>query len=250
MFITHPDFSPSSGRLGNQLFQIAAILHIAHLNHATPLLPAWNLAPWLAGRSLFSHRELPENTHHYHEPESSYWKYRPPRFHSSGHIQLHGYFQSYRYAGPLRGILNGILSPTPKLNQLLVREANELPPAYISIHVRRTDFITDGCTHLPPPAFYTKGIKMMPRSLPVVIFTDDAAWCEANVVLPERTVQIRGRRYPDNFDTSVQDLVDLLLMARARHFVLSTSTFGWWGAWLSPYSDSKVIIPHRWRRQS
>lgn len=38
---------------------------------------------------------------------------------------------------------------------------------------------------------------------------------------------------------------DLYLMTECRHFVISNSTFYWWGAWLSESKDKIVISSNK-----
>jgi hypothetical protein len=42
------------------------------------------------------------------------------------------------------------------------------------------------------------------------------------------------------------DYIDLYVLSRCRHNVISNSTFGWWAAWLNENPQKRVIRPRRW----
>ncbi len=53
-----------------------------------------------------------------------------------------------------------------------------------------------------------------------------------------------------NYNNVYDDYASLILMSHCKHFIISNSTFGWWGAWLNhaKYNNknSLYIIPNHW----
>lgn len=71
------------------------------------------------------------------------------------------------------------------------------------------------------------------------VFSDDPAWARAN--LPSRWAM----RFVEP-QTDSRDFEDMHLMASCRHHITANSSFSWWGAWLDPRPDKRVIAPNRW----
>ncbi len=72
------------------------------------------------------------------------------------------------------------------------------------------------------------------------VFSDSIEWVQENLKLP----------YPHSFigQGAGKNYEDITLMSLCKHFILSNSSFGWWGAWLSPTPDEQkiVIAPKKW----
>lgn len=69
------------------------------------------------------------------------------------------------------------------------------------------------------------------------VFAQDMPWARENI----------HSTYPITFATEkkpdVGAIQDLYLMTQCRNFIISNSTLHWWGAWLNPDTNSKVIAP-------
>ena len=65
-----------------------------------------------------------------------------------------------------------------------------------------------------------------------MIFTDTPNWCEADNFLSQFQI------VKENSAT-----VSLVIMSLCDDFVVSASTFSWWGAWLNSKKSKKVVAP-------
>ena len=92
-------------------------------------------------------------------------------------------------------------------------------PHKTSLHVRRGDYVGhNGFFANLPVAYYTEAMSLTRG--PYVVFSDDIAWCRAN--LPGDCVFMENNR----------DYEDLFLMAACDEHIVANSTFSWWGAWI------------------
>lgn len=105
-----------------------------------------------------------------------------------------------------------------------------------SVHVRRTDYVDNPMwTDLSADDYYERAMEQFDSDCTFVIFSDDIAWCRE---------RFRGRS--TYFVEALSAVEDLYLMSRCRGHIIANSSFSWWGAWLDPNPDKKVIAPSRW----
>ena len=70
-----------------------------------------------------------------------------------------------------------------------------------------------------------------------MVVSDDIEWCKENIKLPNVIFNDNNKYF--NHEA-------LWLLSLCDHFIISNSTFSWWGAWLSR-SDNKIVIsPDTW----
>ena len=180
--------------------------------------------------------------------------YREPHFHFDSHFYdaksntyLIGYWQSEKYftkyAQQIRADF-GFKSLPGGQNEnwrQLIQSSHA-----ISLHVRRSDMVnnpdvvkTHGSCDLD---YYTAAAEKIAEGVdnPIFfVFSDEPDWCKAHLKLEHQT------HYIDN-NIGEAAYCDMQLMSLCRHHVLANSSFSWWGAWLNPRDDKKVIAPKRW----
>lgn len=165
----------------------------------------------------------------------------------SSSVYLEGYWQSERYFDDIRSQLmqdfNLCIPLPPSCEDFLAEIASSNS---ICVHVRRGDYLSNQeaakvhgtCS----PAYYEAGMAELCQVLEkprCFIFSDDPAWVRTSLTFdcPTTVVDVNG---PSNAH------FDLALMAACRHFLIANSSLSWWGAWLSNYSEKRVIAPARW----
>jgi hypothetical protein len=218
------------GQFGNQLFQIAATIGIARRNGCSFVFPLWPYA---------RHFEFPI-------PQVRFirqFQRRMPRTFAYEEItvdrttELRGYFQSERYFAHCADEVRHYFTPHHALAHLLERQFGDLLAAKTcSVHVRRTDYLGDSTwPELAAGDYYERAMSQFDSDTTFVIFSDDIEWCKE---------RFRGPAVV--FVEALSAAEDLFLMARCKGHIIANSSFSWWGAWLDPNPDKKVIAPLRW----
>jgi hypothetical protein len=234
-----------AGRLGNQLWQIAATLGIAQTRNENVSFPPWDYEPYFnVPQALFNDKGGTDVT--------TFVDHLDPR--------ARPYLQDYRLIRNVEHIVRQYFTPSPQAAEMLNAPTfdwyRSLPSPKTALHVRRGDNVTHppGYHPLRSIEYYRRALKEIPDTASVVVFSDDIPWCRANLwsVLDVEHVRFyqgvaRPREYVDRqkyLDAPVLDWIDLFLMAEADHHIISNSTYAWWGAFLS--DDRAPIYPSNW----
>ncbi|MEE6635739.1 alpha-1,2-fucosyltransferase [Limosilactobacillus pontis] len=133
-------------------------------------------------------------------------------------------------------------SPLDKNKSLLEKIDNNNS---VCISVRRGDFFSNGnqakygvCT----PDYYIKAKKYFDRkkikNTLYFCFSDDIEWCKKNLKFTGKNIIFVSQDMPV-YET-------LRLMYHCKNFILSNSTFSWWGQFLSRNENKVVVSPTRW----
>lgn len=247
------------GGLGNQLFQYAFLFalsrqgekarleassyehddkRVCELHHFHISLPIEGGPPSWAFRksripaclrSLFSAPKYPhfrEEKRHGFDPGLT----APPRCHT----YFKGYFQTEQYFLHCREQLCRefrLKTPLTPENARILEDIRSC--CSISLHIRRTDYLSNPYLSPPPLEYYLRSMAEMEgrlraagvpqESLRYFIFSDDTAWAREHLkpALPHVHVDINdgGAGY-----------FDLELMRNCRHHIIANSTFSWWAA--------------------
>lgn len=160
-------------------------------------------------------------------------------------IYLLGYWQSELYFKDFEKEIREdfrIMTPMPHRTLQELSKIQSLGENTVMVGVRRYQECTKE-TNIPvlSKEFYDKAIKEMIAKVenPVfVVFCQDHEWAK-------RHIRIEGFKvhYVKPKDGVLATIEDLYLMTHLRHFIISNSSYFWWGAWLANYADKIVLAP-------
>ena len=113
----------------------------------------------------------------------------------------------------------------------------------VSVHIRRGDYLEADevyggiCTE----EYYEKAMKKMEEEIPgcrFFIFTNDVPWVKEHM-MGENVIVVEGNDEDAGY-------IDMYLMTQCKHYILANSSFSWWGCYLNPSKNKKVIAPKTW----
>ena len=106
----------------------------------------------------------------------------------------------------------------------------------VSVHVRRTDYITSNGYHpVQPISYYKEALSFFKEYDFLYVFSDDIEWCKKNLEFDNL-----------HFVEGLEDIEDMWLMSLCKNNIIANSTFSWWGAWLNKNPDKIIVSPKKW----
>jgi hypothetical protein len=219
------------GRLGNQMFQYAAMLGISDKTGLefgfSPglLLDCFDIKLGKVLESQIQPKYL------YSEPDFSF---SSRVFDCPDDVDFIGYFQSEKYWQHCREKV---------VDQFQFIDKLESDSNFASVHIRRGDYVSLKDTHacLADTDYYDLALESL-NSHKIVVFTDDKEWFTSSGLL-EKWSSDRDVSVSDN----VSDSAELQHMSKASDAIIANSSFSWWGAYLGPHQKrGRVIAPSMW----
>jgi len=243
------------GRLGNQMFQLAATIGIASergfdagipienctrkigngpidvntglaMNVKCDLLDCFNIP----SKYLISEKDM-KIRQVYCEGD---FKFNTQVLSLEQNTDLYGYFQTEKYFKSIETEIREIFS----FRSEIIAEGNKYCTIEngVSIHIRRGDYLTSSDYHpVQSLSYYNDAISKFNENSNFYIFSDDPEWCKLNFNVKNSKVIESGNPY-----------IDMYLMSLCDGHIIANSSFSWWGAWLSKKSDKTVVAPSKW----
>lgn len=244
-----------NGRFGNQLFQFAATIGIGNKLGYDVVFPKKNITTgfhqktadgkhFLAKLDILDcfdvdDKYFSDNIEYSEIKNENHFHFDETMFHISDNTNLNGYFQSEKYFEHCSDL---ILKALP-IKQDLIETAKALLPdtkkELVLVHIRRSDYLVLSDYHSVNGVEYiNSAIDCLKDGVDYhfIVVSDDPIWCKS----------IWGNK--DNFtiiDTK-NPMVDFTIITLCKHHIISNSSFGWWGSYLSKSTDKMIIAPKNW----
>jgi len=232
------------GRLGNQMFQYASLRGIAaRRGYDFGIPPSKFDDEWRSHQlfELFDLPHLPKQNIKYLDVGNApvanerFFHFDQLLFDQCPNdISLFGYFQSEKYFKHIEESIredftfrDHILDPCKEIT-----EGFENP---VSLHVRRTDYLTNSANHYNLDMSYYEEALGQFDGRQVIVFSDDPEWCKEQELFSDDRFLV---------SESGDNKIDLCLMTFCTSHIIANSSFSWWGAWLA--KSNKVIAPSKW----
>ena len=223
-----------NGRLGNQMFQFAALKGIAkNLGFDYIVPPSDDIHEYQYHKlfTCFKMNGVPIGNIDVTQTimQKSFGFDEDIFNNCPDNVDIFGYFQSEKFFAHIRDELLKDFEFNNTENMIIPQGD------YVAIHVRRGDYVSL-TEHHPVCSleYYEKAMSMFPN-FNFVVVSDDLNWCKKQKI------------FKDCIFLDTNNLAnDMYIMTIARHNVIANSSFSWWGAWLNQKYDKIVIAPKKW----
>ena len=249
----------SNGRLGNQMFQYAALRGIA----------AKRGYDWCIPPDTYDHKDnygLFETFEMTNVKESNIGFVSGDCIQENNHcfipeffdecpdnVSLDGYYQTEKYFTHIEKEIHKDF--TFKKNYLIPCQEyiNSLSSPPIFLHIRQSDNIGREQYHpILSIEFFENALKQFAEDTLCFVFTDDMEWCKSQEFFKQERFLFneKNERYSyQNIDgtgklqNTLLPQIDLCLMSLCSGGIIANSSFSWWGAWLQN-NRGKIIAPN------
>lgn len=219
------------GRLGNKMFQYAALLAVAHHYGYTPFVPSNNV---LMEVFNLRHDLLVDISNDDRFGERNPGEYDASLFeklNSDKNWTLTGYYQSWKYFTNISKIIKKEFT----FKNEILKEAFKVLKKYglgkktlIGVHIRRGDMLAQKLRgyNVADETYINKALGFYRKTVTNPVFlisSDDMNWARNSI----------QESYDVNFVGGNSLGVDLAILANCQHSVITSGSYGWWAAWLA-----------------
>jgi hypothetical protein len=228
------------GRTGNMMFQIAHAYAKSLEFNRQFVVPKSESSSGHLEKTLFRKLDFNINLSNQTEDTKTVWvpfTYENIKPFNENPTAYAGWFQSDKFFKNYSEIIKDLYSPTKEFVTKATTEFPFLTNSTVgAINVRRGDYLTQPRRHPVVTLDYIyEAYKHLPNCDKIIVLSDDIVWCKENIKLPNLV-----------FVENYRDCEALWLLSLCDHFIISNSSFSWWGAYLSRTENKVVITPETW----
>lgn len=237
----------SMGELGNQMFQVATVLGYSEKHNKRPVFLPWVCK--ISGNDYTGIFKNPVDQDFMGYANMYPLSLKPVQYMDlkyieapslDGSVDFIGYFQSEKYFENCKELVKDHFQPADEIVDYMKSKYKDIMDDndYICLHIRTAKRASnDYDVHAACDSEYLKkALKPYDKNKVHVVFADNMEL--AKEMLP------KSRNY--RFIENEKNYVDLFLMNYFKTYIISASTFGWWGAWLSKHENPEVTIMKDW----
>ena len=264
------------GKLGNQLFEYAALYSVAKKNNYEFGFSEDQIQYF---RKCFLFRSAKILTNEDYKTAASSMDCRveaPPKdleaLNTADNTLFDGYFQSEQYFEHVKDDLRAELCYNPNQTTLSERFIRQLksapgrPPDIntVSVHYRRGDYIQNEFPCLPIEYYINCFSQFEPTNTIFIICSDELQ--TAKKVFNTLNA-ISGNRYTIIFSPFSEDVgpefwdvqedqvnakaawnpaIDMGILSLSDHCIIANSSLSWWGSWFYDHPDKRILAPPIW----
>jgi len=220
-----------NGRLGNQIFQVATLLGVAEMHGYTPFISPNHKITSIFDVNIVKRINL-KNVKRVGEVKAGAYDSRIEKLSHDTNWTLRGYYQSWRYFDHISSQVRKSL----KFKDYIIHDANKcLKPnnsphiIKVGIHVRRSDMNSmrelNRGYNVANEQYLSKALDYFRTKFKTLLFiavSDDMGWVRRNV---------KGDDVM--YCTTSSAPADLAVLSMCNHNIVTSGTFGWWGAYLA-----------------
>lgn len=221
----------SKGRLGNNMFQYASLLGISRRNGHVPVLDGYK-SDLLHQFFQISHVRdlLITNTTTFRENKTGVFDYSSSSLNPAKNWTLDGYFQSWKYFCDIDKEIRHEFT----FRDIIKRRAFDILSNFtgrtlVGVHVRRDDMLLTRQKikgyNAADESYVKKAMTFFREiytNVQFILCSDGIKWCK-------RMIKSSDVYFVEHNPAEV----DLAVLSLCNHSIITSGTFGWWGAWLA-----------------
>ena len=232
------------GRLGNQMFQYAALFAISKKCGADFCIPESKFLDEFSDHQLKKVFKLSSVKYYGHQADVPQITEGSFSYDSYIHLNcrknadLVGFFQTEKYFTDIAAEITSEFAFNDEIDFYAKTYMANFKSPIISLHVRRGDYLKQPESFpVCRISYYQKALSLFPKKYPVIVFSDDIDWCRSQKIFTDKRF-IFSLDQPNSYD--------LCMMSYCSHHIIANSSFSWWGAWLGHNPEKKIIAPRIW----